>query len=1315
MGKVIPAGVRPPGVRPPGTSWPILLAVAITLTLLAEPLRGLFDGVTELLHFRDRAIGSTILEGLDASGYAENYIRLQALLAALVFGAYFLLARLRLWLDGALPPQLAAGEHRWIARVSEIWIALAVFELFVRDEFLATLRSLCGHAVFLVLMVLAARIWDRGRRPGGDRRQTILRPFLADPPLLLATLFLPLCLIFAFWVLAGRPMSFAGGTVSFWFLVVVALWAAVLALHRLALHRLAVRRRLGAGAEPSTRGPSRCEPDEIHALGTRLAAAAVPLLLIPASLPLANELQYRFPSFAPETLARLAVAGLGLASLALYGFFGRRPPRFSTAALLHNVYYPVFLATCAFFKTHQHRRFLGGLDYFHLGEETVPTQQWLEFGSVPMVDLRLAHTFSDMFYQGLYSLVHGYRGLDMLTWISWMPEVLAVLLLYFVVARVVSPGFSVLVVALMPILGAVSEYFAVAFLPALALHFALARPTWVRFAAMWASFLGLALWRVDFGMIGAVALALVLGVYLLRSPAHRWRSALLGLGWVAAAGVAGFFLFMLWSDRPALASMASLFQSYSYRLITRTRAEIIAEYSPLAVLQYYLLPAVSLVYIVYYGVAKLLRRGYLERYKVMLVFVAIFSLVLSVRSLERHSLIEKFNPYYFVFLLAFLPFLFRRPGSAREAHGPRLACLGVLILNAVLLMPVSLYGAGRHQMHHLMKPGPVFEFHRWEEGAERVFFHRDNHQALVDFLERELTGDQTFFDFTNSPLLYVLANKRFPTYVIPNLVQTAEPIQQEVVEDLAALHDAGLLPYVIFKQGHDFWDRTDGVPNEVRSYRIAEFIYRRYEPLARFGRYEVWCAEGGRPGEPPGSDVVVHELDLVSGEAGTIQANDLEAGVGEEGVVLAAGAGDPYAFGIFDLSAAPLLTAKGHWRLELDYSSTAAGDLQLFFSLDGGRFTALTSAFGRLHAGSGRLTVSIPHREEARRLSDIRLDPPIHATVTVRRGVLQGSDGKILPLAPEDVDQSFDLGRLPYVWGRHDPLAAASRTAVLAELHRDPVRLDGGAELVLALDPAVDKTLGNYLHLRLRQAWALDGPDAGDEEIDVTVSYGEGLANGFTFEVVAWPEGSHGAWILEKTGSPVMYHIESFNLGKRVIFEAAGEDPHVYRVFDLQGSPQDSQGALRRRDAGRRDPTADAAADGELYLRLRYRSSTAGGLQVFYSFDEQPFSEDRSRSVRIVKTTDHGEPAEVVVPVSVPAAGDPAEAPGRLTDIRFDIPDGSLFEVVSAEIQRRPAGYEDYLVRLSSQWKWVSEPVSRLVLTTSGPVEVGEVLLRGGD
>ena len=48
---------------------------------------------------------------------------------------------------------------------------------------------------------------------------------------------------------------------------------------------------------------------------------------------------------------------------------------------------------------------------------------------------------------------------------------------------------------------------------------------------------------------------------------------------------------------------------------------------------------------------------------------------------------------------------------------------------------------------------------------------------------------------------------------------------------------------MIFKQGNG-WDYVDNVPNEIRSYRIAEFIYMHYRPLGYVDkRYQIWISD----------------------------------------------------------------------------------------------------------------------------------------------------------------------------------------------------------------------------------------------------------------------------------------------------------------------------------------------------------------------------------------------------------------------------------------------------------------------------------------
>jgi hypothetical protein len=43
------------------------------------------------------------------------------------------------------------------------------------------------------------------------------------------------------------------------------------------------------------------------------------------------------------------------------------------------------------------------------------------------------------------------------------------------------------------------------------------------------------------------------------------------------------------------------------------------------------------------------------------------------------------------------------------------------------------------------------------------------------------------------------------------------------------------------------------------------------------------------------------------------------------------------------------------------------------------------------------------------------------------------------------------------------------------------------------------------------------------------------------------------------------------------------------------------------------------------------------------------------------------------------------------------------------------AKYEDYLVRISSQWQWMSEPISSIMINSSRKIEIGGITIKKGD
>jgi len=1302
-------------------AWVFPLALTFALLVVIGPLSGLFEAARPLASFRDRAIGMTTLAGVDASPYAHVYVRAAASGLAIFLAAALALAGLGQGLRRRLAGLGPVPELRAIPLLAAFAAALTALRLVADDALTPTFVGLL-LALIAALFGLAL-LRDALSRRGGSRGLAIgLGEVVSGGGrTLLGLALLPFPIVFLVQLVAGRTLGFTAAPLAAW----LGLWAGWLALF-FAVHGVWLSRRLGPDASP----------EDLAAAARRghfrILLAGVPVMLIPGAIPLANEIQVRLPGRDPRSLALgaagfLLAAGVGLffAGPALARRLGYRLDGGAGARrLVERFYLPALVGTWAVFKFHQHTHHFAELDYFHYGEITLPTEQLAHFGRLPLVDIRLSHTFSDMLLQGLYTLVMGYRGLDMLLWFLWMPAVVAALVSYLLLARLATPGFALLAVLLLPI--PVSPYYAPAFLVTLCLGAVLRRPGWHRWLLVWLSLIAVGLWRIDFGLGSAVAVGVVLVPWLLggtrpgtgRGLGARLMPMLAGLAIAGGGALAGLFGLTLASGRPVFSTLAALVRSYSFRLSTRTRPVIIRDFDLLAALQYYLLPAVGLTVLGIVAVRFLggrLSRGRRPGLQALLFAqVAAFSLILSVRSLERHSLLEDFNPYVFLFLGATLPFLLLGRRSRRAA------AMAVALLAAVSLLglpPLSLPGRNIYLVR-AAAPGPIFRFHPWEEGERRVFYDLGRQEAVIQFLDQNLGPGETFFDFTNSPLLYVFTERLFPTWTIPNLIQTSEAIQKQVVGEIEALRGAGRLPFVLFKQGSRFWDATDGVPNEIRSYRVAEAIYRHYEPYITVGGYQVWREKSRGEEEEMAGEIfplawspersVLRMIPIEIAEDQNPEEDPGQEQPADDGwISLRAIGADPQLRDRLDLTGIPWERHR-FWNLLFDVHSDRPGGLQVYYSydeqvFDGGRTQWLQiTGEGRQQ---GAVLLPRPPGAVAPEVLNLRFDPPPQGPIAIGHLRLRGSARSLVPLDPEGLTQHFDLRQLPRIWAHHDPLAALSRTPEIASF--DGLLGEGGrleAREVLRLPLEGEAARAGYLHLRLRTPVLLDdtglgiasGTRRGFAPVRMTVRYGPGAAvNTFRFDLLREPVSSLERHVLPLLAGGKLKAMEWIAQGGSARYRATGPDPSVRGILDLSGVPE--------------APEAEGQSDVFLVLELEPSESlVARGepLQIFWAFGQSYFNEARSFQARLYA------PARrqlLLVPMGPKAPG------ARLTDVRIDPPEGSSFELFAAYLLRRPVRYEDYLVRLPTQWHWFQGGQEELVIEASGPVEIEAIRLRGGD
>ena len=119
---------------------------------------------------------------------------------------------------------------------------------------------------------------------------------------------------------------------------------------------------------------------------------------------------------------------------------------------------------------------------------------------------------------------------------------------------------------------------------------------------------------------------------------------------------------------------------------------------------------------------------------------------------------------------------------------------------------------------------------------------KDTYLEFKDFLDQNLSQKQSFIDFSNTPILYYYCQRSSPGYFCQNLQNTVDDHLQLA---LIKAYQSADLPIAVFSHYPRKWfDKTDGIPNTLRYYLIAEYIFLNYEPYSVINGKSIWIKKG---------------------------------------------------------------------------------------------------------------------------------------------------------------------------------------------------------------------------------------------------------------------------------------------------------------------------------------------------------------------------------------------------------------------------------------------------------------------------------------
>lgn len=492
-------------------------------------------------------------------------------------------------------------------------------------------------------------------------------------------------------------------------------------------------------------------------------------------------------------------------------------------------------------------------EMFELANPANANMRIFQFGEIPLVDFMSSHMLSEQYYGVLYFMIHGYdASLDFLVF-KCLNLFLFYGVSYVVLARVLrSPLQAFFFLLTFPFIGSLFYLPLILTIPLITVLRKLTdHPHWKNYVLLAVLLLALTAWKLDAGIaaIGASALFLSIGFYIKRC---RPDFKAIGKSVLAIAAIMAGCLLLLLVIRSWEHLSISIQSALHYIKASQAHAypELAVEKEHQFYTLHYLLPVVSALFVLL--ITGQLRNRFdklqsQDKLKLLALFLFLLHLVNFQRGLVRHTFIELSDIYLIsTFVLGFTIWVLSLFDLA--ARLKRLALLSTVSVATILglkFFPLHDYAPGNSFLaeNSFFQIDTVFYESQLQGrviGKEK--YAKATYEELVEFLDRELREDETFVDFSNTPLLYYYAQRNVPSYFCQS--------QQNMVDDYLQLEQIRRLketevPFALYSNYPITWmDQTDGVPNALRQYLLAEYIYVNYQPFAVLDSWCVWKLKG---------------------------------------------------------------------------------------------------------------------------------------------------------------------------------------------------------------------------------------------------------------------------------------------------------------------------------------------------------------------------------------------------------------------------------------------------------------------------------------
>ena len=489
-------------------------------------------------------------------------------------------------------------------------------------------------------------------------------------------------------------------------------------------------------------------------------------------------------------------------------------------------------------------------ELFELANPAVSQLRIFKFHEIPFIDFLSSHMFSEQWYGIIYHLFFGYSGTVEFIVYEFFNSVLLYFIIYFFLKKLFRSDLVAFVFILtFPL---VPELFNTYLFLGITAFFHIgklaANQSVKNYFFLFLILAAICFWRLDTGVATVSAAVFFIPIILLTQPQKIKISNLLkSIALFAALVLSTLVVLVLLTSQEYIFGNISIALHYFSGGQAHGLSSLAYEFNQQYFLHHVIFPLLS-VGVILLAIVGL--RSNPSRNEKFLLSASIFLLLIYVfnfqRGLVRHGFMEKQDFYLISTLfLGFSLFLI----SLIQQKGKSTVFLHLFLIGFFSIFALKYYSIGKDRatsntfLEQSSLANLDTQFNKKFEGRllNTNPFLDENHSDFKRFLDENLTEHQTFYDFSNSPMLYYYCQRAVPSYFCQNLQNTIDEYLQN--EQLIQL-DTAMVPVVIYSNyPASWWDASDGVHSAMRQNMIVEFIHKNYEPYQIINNRAIWISE----------------------------------------------------------------------------------------------------------------------------------------------------------------------------------------------------------------------------------------------------------------------------------------------------------------------------------------------------------------------------------------------------------------------------------------------------------------------------------------